>query len=73
MLAGGLMSYGASRVDAWQKVGVYAGQILRGAKPAGMPVLQSSKLEPILNMAIAKSLNFTISPKLLARAYELIQ
>jgi putative tryptophan/tyrosine transport system substrate-binding protein len=73
VIAGGLISYGASQVDAWHQGGVYAGQILNATKPANMPVIQSTKLEMIINLVIAKSLAFAIPPKLLAQANELIQ
>jgi len=73
VVAGGLMSYGASRTDAWRQGGVYVGQILRGANPATMPVVQSTRLELVINLAIAKSLDFKIPPGLLAQANEVIQ
>ena len=71
--AAGLISYGASQMDAWRQGGIYVGQILRGAKPANMPVMQSTKLELIINLTIAKSLDLTIPPNLLAQANEVIQ
>lgn len=72
VVAAGLMSYGASRPEAWRQAGVYVGQILKGAKPADMPVVQSAKLELAINETIAKSLGVSIPPSLLAQA-ELIQ
>jgi putative tryptophan/tyrosine transport system substrate-binding protein len=69
----GLISYGASRPEAWRQAGVYVGQILKGAKPADMPLVQSAKLELVINQTIAKSLGVTISPSLLAQADEVIQ
>src|SRR5260221_624353 len=73
VIAAGLISYGASRMDAWRQGGIYVGQILKGAKPADMPVMQSTKLALIINLTIAKSLGLTIQPSLLAQADEVIQ
>jgi putative tryptophan/tyrosine transport system substrate-binding protein len=71
--AAGLISYGASRAEAWRQAGSYVGQILKGAKPADMPLVQSARLELVINQAIAKSLGVMISPSLLAQADEVIQ
>jgi putative tryptophan/tyrosine transport system substrate-binding protein len=71
--AAGLISYGASRPEAWRQAGVYVGQILKGAKPADMPLVQSARIELVINQTIAKSLGITISPSLLAKADEVIQ
>jgi putative tryptophan/tyrosine transport system substrate-binding protein len=73
VVAAGLISYGASRPDAWRQGGIYVGQILKGATPADMPVLQAAKLELVINQTIAKSLGVTIPPSLLAQADEVVQ